>query len=163
MLGANQERGSTISGGARGQQRTPEEGEKVPTWLLRPRARAPNRSTAYLQWIVAPWALAPCKNAGIRAAAESLVNMQSSASGPHLAFLCWPLCGSHASPLLPFWWLWRGLLGLRRLPHDESGSIVNMQRSARGRTFSVPCRLGLMTRRNPSRQVVDNAPLVGAV
>ena len=45
-----------------------------------------------------------------------------------------------------------GLLGLRRLPHDESGSTVNMQGSARGRTFSGPCRPRLLTPQNPWRQ-----------
>ena len=64
-------------GGAWGHQRTTQEGEKVPSSLLRPRARPQNRSTTFLQWVMAPCALLPCKNAAIRAVARDIVNMQS--------------------------------------------------------------------------------------
>ena len=54
-----QKRGSTIVGGPWGPQRTPQEGEKVPTRLPSRIARAPNRSIAYFQWILASWPSSP--------------------------------------------------------------------------------------------------------
>ena len=53
----------TFSWGLFGHPRSLQGGEKVPSWLLRARGRPQNRSTAFLQWIMAPWALPPCKNA----------------------------------------------------------------------------------------------------
>ena len=66
-----------FSWGRRGHQRSLQEGEKAPSSLLRSRARPQNRSTAFLQWIMAPWALPPCKNAVNLAVARGIVNMQS--------------------------------------------------------------------------------------
>ena len=51
--------------------------QKVPSWLLRARGRPQNRSTAFLQWILAPWDLPPCKNAVNLAVVRGIVNMQS--------------------------------------------------------------------------------------
>ena len=67
----------TFSWGRFGHQRTPEEEEKAPSSLLRSRARPQNRSTAFLQWIMAPWALPHCKYAVNMAVARGTVNMQS--------------------------------------------------------------------------------------
>ena len=67
----------TFSWGLFGHPRSLQGGEKVPSWLLRARARPQNRSTAFLQWIMAPWALPPCKNAVNLAVARGIVNMQS--------------------------------------------------------------------------------------
>ena len=65
-----------------GHQGTTQEGEKVPSSLLQPRGRSQNRSTAYLQWIMAPWALPPSKNAAIRAVARSSTHSSLSACRP---------------------------------------------------------------------------------
>ena len=54
-----------------------EEAEKVPCTLLRARARPPNRTTAYLPWILWPRGLLPRKYAVVRAVARDTVNMQS--------------------------------------------------------------------------------------
>ena len=67
----------TFGGGRFGHPRSLQGGEKVPSWLLRARGRPQNRSTAFLQWIMAPWALPPCKNAVNLAVARGIVNMQS--------------------------------------------------------------------------------------
>ena len=67
----------TFFGGRFGNPRSLHGGEKVPSWLLRARGRPQNRSTAFLQWIMAPWALPPCKNAVNLAVARGIVNMQS--------------------------------------------------------------------------------------
>ena len=66
-----------FSWGRFGHPRSLQGGEKVPSWLLRARGRPQNRSTAFLQWIMAPWALPPCKNAINMAVARSIGNMQS--------------------------------------------------------------------------------------
>ena len=66
-----------LFGGRFGHPRSLQGGEKVPSWLLRARARPQNRSIAFLQWIMAPWALPPCKNAVNLAVARGIVNMQS--------------------------------------------------------------------------------------
>ena len=57
--------------------RSLQEAEKVPSSLLRARARPPNRTTAYLQWIMSPRALLHRKYAVVRAVARDTVNMQS--------------------------------------------------------------------------------------
>ena len=57
--------------------RTPQEGEKVPSWLLRSSARPRNRSIAFLQWIMAACALPHCKYVVNMAVARGTVNMQS--------------------------------------------------------------------------------------
>ena len=49
----------------------------VPSSLLRSRARPQNRSTAFLQWIMSPWALPHYKYAVNMAVARGTVNMQS--------------------------------------------------------------------------------------
>ena len=67
----------TFSWGRFGHPRSLQGGDKVPSWLLPARARPQNRSTAFLQWIMAPWALPPCKNAVNLAVARGIVNMQS--------------------------------------------------------------------------------------
>ena len=67
----------TFSWGLFGHPRSLQGGEKVPSWLLRARGRPQNRSTAFLQWIMAPWALPPCKNAVNLAVARGIVNMES--------------------------------------------------------------------------------------
>ena len=67
----------TFWGGRFGHPRSLQGGEKVLSWLLRARGRPQNRSTAFLQWILAPWALPPCKNAVNLAVARGIVNMQS--------------------------------------------------------------------------------------
>ena len=66
-----------FSWGRFGHPRSFQGGEKVPSWLLRARGRPQNRSTAFLQGIMAPWALPPCKNAVNLAVARGIVNMQS--------------------------------------------------------------------------------------
>ena len=50
---------------------------KIPCTLLRSTARPRNRSTAFLQGIMAPWALPPCKNAINLPVARGPANMQS--------------------------------------------------------------------------------------
>ena len=67
----------TSFGGRFGHPRSLQGGEKVPYSLLRVRARPQNRSTACLQWFMAPWALPPFKHAIIMAVARGIVNMQS--------------------------------------------------------------------------------------
>ena len=67
----------TSFGGLGGHPRAPQEWEKVPCTLLRSSARPRNRSTAFLQWIMAPWALPPCKNAINLPVARGPANMQS--------------------------------------------------------------------------------------
>ena len=57
--------------------RTPQEGEKVPCTLLGSSARPRNRSTAFLQWIMVPWALPPYKYAVNIPVARGIPNMQS--------------------------------------------------------------------------------------
>ena len=57
--------------------RSLQEAEKVPSSLLRARARPPNRTTAYLQWIMSPRGLLHRKYAVVRAVARDTVNMQS--------------------------------------------------------------------------------------
>ena len=77
-----------------GHPRSVQGGEKAPSWLLRVRARSPNRSTAFLQWIIAPWALPPCKNAVNLACARGIVNMQSIG----LAAICGAPSGDLEAP-----------------------------------------------------------------
>ena len=67
----------SFSWGPCGHPRSLQGGEKVPYWLLRARARPQNRSTAFSQWIMAPWALPHCKYAVNLAVARGIVNMQS--------------------------------------------------------------------------------------
>ena len=67
----------TSLGGRFGHPWTPQEVEKVPCTLLRSSARPQKRSTAFLQWIMAPWALPPCKYAVNMPVARGIVNMQS--------------------------------------------------------------------------------------
>ena len=57
--------------------RTLQEAEKVPSSLLRARARPQNRVTAYLQWIMSPRGLLHRKYAVVLAVARDTVNMQS--------------------------------------------------------------------------------------
>ena len=67
----------TSFGGRCGHHRTPPEGEKVPSSLLRSRARPQNRSTAFLQWIMAACALPHYKYGVNMAVDRGTVNMQS--------------------------------------------------------------------------------------
>ena len=64
-------------GGRFGHPRSLQGGENVLSWLLRARGRPQNRSTPFLQWILAPWVLPPGKNAINLAVARRIVNMQS--------------------------------------------------------------------------------------
>ena len=65
-------------GGALRAPQEPPGRETTPYWLLRARARPQNRSTAFLQWIMAPSALPPCKDViNLVAVARGIVNMQS--------------------------------------------------------------------------------------
>ena len=104
---------STTFGGPWGHQGTPQDGEKVPSSLPRPRACPQNRSTAYLQWIMAAGALPPPKNAAILAAAES--SRHSSLSG-------WRASAWNPRAMATAYARW--------ILNDASESIVNMQRSA---------------------------------
>ena len=67
----------TFSWGPCEHPRSLQEAEKVPSSLLRARARPPNRTTAYLQWIMSPRGLLHRKYAVVRAVARDTVNMQS--------------------------------------------------------------------------------------
>ena len=84
----------TFSWGRFGHPRSLQGGETVPSWLLRARGRPQNRSTAFLQWIMAPWALPPCKNAVNLAVARGIVNMQSIG----LAAICGAPSGDLQAP-----------------------------------------------------------------
>ena len=66
-----------FSWGRRGHQRSFQDGQKVPSSLLRSRARPQNKGTAVLPWIMSPRALLHCKYAALRAVAPGTVNMQS--------------------------------------------------------------------------------------
>ena len=102
---------STTFLGPWGHQGTPQDGEKVPSSLPRPRACPQNRSTAYLQWIMAAGALPPPKNAAILAAAES--SRHSSLSG-------WRASAWNPRAMATAYARW--------ILNDASESIVNMQR-----------------------------------
>ena len=85
---------STTFLGPWGHQGTPQDGEKVPSSLPRPRACPQNRSTAYLQGGTAPWALPPWKYAIDLAVARGIVNMQSIG----LAVICGTPSGDLEAP-----------------------------------------------------------------
>ena len=84
----------TFSWGRFGHPRSLQGGEKVPSWLRRSRARLQNRSIAFLQWIMAPWALPHCKYAVNLAVARGIVNMQSIG----LAAICGAPSGELEAP-----------------------------------------------------------------
>lgn len=99
----------------RGPHRAPTEPPRkghVPYWLLRGRARPQNRIAAYVQGIVAPWGLPPCKYETNLAVARGTLYMQWSWP----ASICGTPSGYFQAPktvskkLLNFEAVWRGAL-----------------------------------------------------